>query len=148
MHGIGAEPGVDHIRPDDFGGHAGVDILVGQAAGGVFGQKQLADLALGIGQSRRYRMPAIENHRPIGAAVAVAPGRPGGRFSPFFEGFTAAAAERWFSVSIAHGPACVTGSGLWQFGAFDPVFGGFRWLTLPWPFAHKRADRERAIGSW
>jgi len=110
-------------------------------------QKQLADLALRIGQCRRNRMPAIENHRGVSAAVPVAPGRPGGRFSALFEGFAAAAAEGGFSVAIAHGPACVTGSGLWQFGRFGPLFGGLPWLTLPWPFAHKRADRERAIGS-
>jgi hypothetical protein len=92
-------------------------------------------------------MPAIENHRPVGATIPLAPGRPAGRFPALFEGFAAAAAEGGFSVAIAHGAACVTGSGLWQFGRFEPLFGGLPWLTLPWPFAHKRADREHAIGA-
>ena len=113
---------VDRVRPDDFGGHAGVDIFVGEPPGGVLGQEQFSDLALRIGQRRRNRMPAIENHRPVRAAVAVAPGRPAGRFSALFEGFAAAAAERRFSVAIAHGPACVTGSGLWQFGPLEARF--------------------------
>ena len=46
MHGVGAEPLVDQVRPDDLRGHAGVDIFVREAAGGVFGQEQLSDLAL------------------------------------------------------------------------------------------------------
>ena len=93
----------------------------------IFGDQQFADMACGIGQRGRHRVPAIENHRPVRARLAVAPGRPAGRFSAFFEGFTAAAAERWFSVAIAHRPACVTGSGLWQFGRplDGAVFGGF-----------------------
>src|SRR4051812_38870073 len=127
MHRVGTEPVVDRLRPDDFRGYAGVDVLVRQPADGIFGQIQLADLPRRIGQSRRNRMPAIENHRGVGAALAFSPGRPEGRFSALFEGFTAATAERWFSVAIVHGPACVTGSGLWQFGRFDAVFGGFLW---------------------
>src|SRR5207253_1568109 len=103
MHGVGAEPLVDRVRADDFRGNAGVDILVRQAPGGVFGQEQLSDLPFRVGQGRRNRVPAVKNHRPVRAQVPVPSARRTGEFPPFFEGFTAAAAERRFSVAIAHG---------------------------------------------
>jgi hypothetical protein len=103
VHGIWPEPLVDQVRPDDFRGHAGVDIFVRKAAGGVFGQEQFSDLALGVGQRRRNGVPAIENHRPVGARFPVPSSRWPGEFPPFFEGFTAATAEWRFSVAIAHG---------------------------------------------
>ena len=111
MHGVRAEPLVDQVRPHDFRGHAGVDVVVGQPPRGVFGQQQLANLALRIGQRRRHRVPAIENDRPVGAALAVAPGRPAAGFRPFSKGLPPPRRNAWFSIAIAHGPACVTGSG-------------------------------------
>ena len=75
MHGVRAEPLVDQARPDDFRSHAGVDMVVGEAPGGIFGEPQLANPALRIGQRRRHRVPAIQHDRPVGAGVAVAPRR-------------------------------------------------------------------------
>ena len=103
VHGVGPEPLVDQIRADDFGGNAGVDIFVGKPAGGIFGQEQLSDSPFRVGQGRRNRVPAIENHRPVRARFPVPVTGRTGEFPAFFEGFTAATAERWFSVAIAHG---------------------------------------------
>src|SRR5215204_1748962 len=147
MHGVGPEPLVDQVRPDDFGGNAGVDIFVGKPAGGIFGQEQLSDSPFRVGQGRRNRVPAIENHRPVRARFPVPVTGRTGEFPPFFEGFTAATAEWWFSVAIAHGELVSRGPEYGNLAAAGAVFRGLPWLTLPPPFAHKRADRERAIGS-
>ena len=142
MHGIGAEPGVDRVRPDDFGGHAGIDIFLSEAPGGVLGQEQFSNLALRIGQRRCNRMPAIENYRPVGATVAVPP-RSGGRavFGSFRRvcrrhgGTAVFGRDRSWASLVLHGFPIMANS-----GALDLCSsGGFRWLTLPWRFAHKRA---------
>src|SRR6267142_1583521 len=137
MHGVGPEPLVDRVRADDFGGNAGVDILVRQALCGVFGQEQLPDLPFRVGQGGRDRVPAIKNHRPVRARIPVPAARRTGEFPPFFEGFAAAAAERRFSVAIAHGELVSRGPEYGNLGVSRAVFWGLPWLTLPPPFAHK-----------
>ena len=102
VDGVRPEPLVDQVRADDFRRHPRVDIFVRQPPRGVFGDEELSDMAPGIGERGRNRVPAIENRRPVRACLAVAPGRPSGRFTPFFEGFTAGTPERRFSVTIAH----------------------------------------------
>ena len=103
MHGVRTEPLVDQARPHDFRRHAGVDIVVGEPPGGIFGQPQLANLALRIGQRRRHRVPAIQDDRPVGAGVAVAPGRPAAGFAALVRAFAAAALKWRLSIAIAHG---------------------------------------------
>ena len=78
MHGIGRQPLGDGRRPHDL--RRGRDALLGEAAGGILGGEQLADLAGGIGQRRRHRVPAVEHGqvvRPqalaLGALEAFAP---------------------------------------------------------------------------
>ena len=103
MHGVGPKPLVDQIGPDDFRRDAGVDLFLCEPPRRVLGQEQFSDLPLRIGECRRNRVPAIENHRPVRACVALAPDRPAAGFSPFFEGFTGSAPELGFSIAIAHG---------------------------------------------
>ena len=124
MHGVGAEPLVDRVRADDFRGNAGVDILVGQPPGGVFGQEQLSDLPFRVGQGRRNRVPAVKNHRPVRARVPVPAARRTGEFPPFFEGLTAAAAERWFSVAIAHEELVSRGAEYGNLGSSRAILAG------------------------
>ena len=122
VHGVGAEPLVDQVRPDDFRGNAGVDILVRQALGGVFGQEQFSDLPVRVGQRGRNRVPAIENHRPVRARFPLPADRPGGRISALFRrvyrrhGGTAV-----FGRDRSWG-ACVTGPRIWQFGCLESRF--------------------------
>ena len=111
MHGIRAEPLVDQARPHDFRRHAGVDILVGQPPRGVFGQQQFANLALRIGQRRRHRVPAIQDDRPVGAGVAVAPGRPAAGFAAPCPGLCRRRAGTAAFDRDRSWQACVTGSG-------------------------------------
>jgi hypothetical protein len=44
MHSVGPEPLVDQAWPHDFGLNAGLDLVVGEAPGGIFGQQQLANV--------------------------------------------------------------------------------------------------------
>ena len=68
MHGVGPEPLIDQIGPDDFRRHAGVDVFIGKTPRGVFGQQQFPDVALRIAERRRHRVPAIENDRTVDRA--------------------------------------------------------------------------------
>src|SRR6185312_4907749 len=126
-------------------GHAGVDILVRQAPGGVFGQEQLSDLPFRVGKRRRNRVPAIENHRPVRARIPPPVTGRTGEFPPFFEGFAAATAERRLGSAIAHGELVSRGGEYGNLGGSRAVFKGLPWLTLPPPIAHKRAGRSRFI---
>src|SRR6185295_11362836 len=53
--------------------------------------------------------------------------------------FAAATAERRFSVAIAHGELVSRVPEYGNLGTPRAVFRGLDWLTLPPPFAHKRA---------
>jgi len=107
----------------------------------------LRNLALRIGQRRRYRVPAIENDRSVGAGVAIAPARPAAGLGPLVGPFAAAAPEMLFSITIAHGRLVSRVPLLWQFEPLAARIDASRWLTLPWRFPHKPPDREFAIGA-
>src|SRR5260370_42605968 len=113
MYGIRTEALVDQTGPHDFRRHAGVDVVIGKAPRGVFGKPQLANVPLWIGERRRYRMPAIQNDRPVRFRVAVAPCRPAAGFAPPVGCFAAAAPELRLSIAIAHGRV---GSGVADYG--------------------------------
>ena len=150
VHGVGAEPLVDQSRPHDFRRHAGVDVVVRQPPGGVLGQQQLADLPL---RDWPAPPPPCASHRESPARRGLASrsrrGRPAGRgFPALFEGLC-----RRRGGTVAFGrdrswQACVTGSGLWQFGPFQAAgrFDGSPWLTLPGRFPINAPDREPVIG--
>ncbi|MGY4489019.1 hypothetical protein ACVWWR_008210 [Bradyrhizobium sp. LM3.2] len=122
VHRVGRQQPVDLLGPDDLGRDRDCDVLVRQTPCGVLGQRQLADLPLGVGERHGDGVPAIEDDRPVGVRITLAPGRPAGRFSGFFEGLTAAAVTLRAEFSIVHRSACVMGPGIWQFGC------------LRWPF--------------
>jgi hypothetical protein len=120
MHGIGPQTAVDLVRPHQNRRHAGVDFLLGEAPGGVFGQNQLEDFPLWIGQRHGDGMPSIEDGRAVAAAgFPAAPGRAPSvipaLIAGFIPGFIAALAtlavaslvraalKSLFSVSLAHG---------------------------------------------
>src|SRR5258708_29540995 len=147
MHGVRTEALVDQRRPHDFRRHAGIDVVVGQTPSGVFGEQQLANLTLRIGQRRRYRVPAIQNDRSVRAGVAIAPDRPAAGLGPLVGCFAAAQPEMLVSIAIAHGMLV---SRVPHYGNLSPsrrVLGASRWLTLPWRFPHKPPDWEFAIGA-
>ncbi len=108
MHGVGPEPLVDQAWPHDFGLNAGLDLIVGEAPGGIFGQQQLSNVPPRIGERRRDRVPAIEDHGVIGRSLASAPGRPAAvtawpkRFVGSFAGCLGTVEFR-LSVAVAHG---------------------------------------------
>ena len=87
----GDEQPVDVLGPDDLGGDAGLDVVVRKPLCGVLGQRQLADLALRVGERHGHGVPAIEDDGPVGLRIAVAPGRPTGRFPCSVEGLSPAA---------------------------------------------------------
>ena len=108
MHGVGPEPLVDQARPNDLGFHASLDLVLGEAPGGVFGQEQLANAPPRIGKRRRDRVPAIEDHGIIGRPLASAPGAGAGvtaRPGTFVGSFARplGAVEFRLSVAVAHG---------------------------------------------
>ena len=63
MHSIRPEPAVDVARMHQLRRNAGVDLLVGKAAGDVFGDEQLADSPFGIGQRHGDRLGKPANTR-------------------------------------------------------------------------------------
>jgi hypothetical protein len=69
-------------------------------------------------------VPAVENHRCIGARIPLAPALRTSEFPPFFEGFTAAAAERRFSVAIAHGELVSRGPEYGNLASSDAILAG------------------------
>src|SRR5229473_4873829 len=103
MHGIGPKALIDQAGPHDLRRHAGADVVIGKPPRGVFGEPQLSNAALRIGQRRCDRVPAIQNDRTVRARAAVAPGRPPAGFAPFVGCLAAAAPEFWLSIAIAHG---------------------------------------------
>ena len=72
MHGVRSEARIDQGGPDDFRRHRERDVLIRQPPRGVFGKPQLANMALRIVECRRHRMPAVQDHRSVGAGLAVA----------------------------------------------------------------------------
>ena len=122
VHGVGAEPLVDRVRADDFGGDAGVDILVRQALGGVFGQEQLSDLPFRVGQGGRNRVPAIKNHRPVRGSNPGPGDRSDGRISALFRRvYRRRGGTAVFGRDRSWG-ACVTEARIWQFGCIKSRF--------------------------
>ncbi len=79
MHGVRPEAAIDVARIHQFRRNAGVDLLVREPPGHVFGDEQLADAALGIGQRHGDGVPAIKNDRtfalcmPPAASLVVSP---------------------------------------------------------------------------
>ena len=74
MHGVGRQPRRDRVGPHDLRRRRGRDLLVGEAAGGVFGGEELAHPPRRILQRRRDRMPAIEHGGVVGRLQALALG--------------------------------------------------------------------------
>src|SRR3984957_19028056 len=104
-------------------------------------------MALRIVECRRHRMPAVQDHRSVGAGLAVAPGRPAAGFAASSGALAAAAPKMRLSIAIAHGPLVSRAP---EYGNLDPsgaAICGRPWLTLQGCFPHKRANREPAIGS-
>ena len=50
----------------------------------------------------RHRVPAVQDGRPVGAGIAVTPGRPAAGFAALVRAFAAAALKWRLSVAIAH----------------------------------------------
>ena len=119
MHRVRPELAVDLRRPDDLRRDSGVDVLLGQLAGGVLGQPQLANLTPRIGQCGRDSVPAVQDHGPVAVAFAgfaAEPGRAG-----FAAGRAIAAGKAGIRRSVAHGGACLTLSCTRQFRFHRPI---------------------------
>ena len=73
MHGVRRQPRRDGVGPHDLRRRR-FDLLLGEAAGGIFGGEQLAHPPRRILQGCRDRMPAVEDSGVLGRPQAVAPG--------------------------------------------------------------------------
>ena len=136
MHRVRPEPLVDQVGPYDLGCDAGVDFFVGEPPGGVFGEKQLADLPCGIGKRRGDGVPAIEDHGVVGRTLAAAPGCLAATVPPWPRTLVGSlarplgAVEFGLSVTIAHGKPCLTGSGTRQFGEALKMLAFLPWALV------------------
>ena len=61
VHGVGAQPPVQHIGVDDFGRDAAGGDFGGQPVGGVLRGLQGIDLAPGVLQRLRHRVDAVDD---------------------------------------------------------------------------------------
>src|SRR6476619_6759506 len=74
MHGVRRQPRRDRVGPHNLRRLRGWNLLVGEAAGGVFGGEELAHPPRRILQGRGDRMPAIEHGGVVGRLQTLAPG--------------------------------------------------------------------------
>ena len=72
MHGIRAEQPVDLDWPHNLGRNPGRDVLLGQPARGIFGEQELAEAPLRVGERQAYGVPAIEDDRAVEGGLAAA----------------------------------------------------------------------------
>src|SRR6185437_1183175 len=101
MDGIGAEPLIDGAGAYHLGRDPGRDVVVREPPCRILGEHQLSDLARGIGERRRHRVPAIKDGRAAGAALALPPIRTATPAS--IPALVGAALKSRLTITFAHG---------------------------------------------